>query len=98
MGRKAVEYLLQEEAFELMTAVSQTFSVCGIDHPDECVCLLKVVLPVRAESLLASDVPCHPVSQGRDEVSLATDRCAVGIFPCNQCTISIRLASNAYPP
>jgi len=51
-------YLLHEQAFEFLSAVCQTFPVRGIDHPDECVCLLEVVLPVGTECLLTADVPC----------------------------------------
>lgn len=57
MRRRILAYLLQEETFELMTAVSQTLSVCGIDYPNEGICLLEVIFPVRAEGLLASDIP-----------------------------------------
>jgi hypothetical protein len=50
-------YLLYEQAFQLLPAVCQTSTVSGIDHPDECVCLLEVVLPVGSECLLTADVP-----------------------------------------
>ena len=50
-------YLLHEQAFEFLPAVCQTFTVCGIDHPDKSICLLEVVLPVGSESLLTADVP-----------------------------------------
>lgn len=50
-------YLLHEQAFEFLPAVCQTSTVCGIDHPDECVCLLEVVLPVGSECFLTADVP-----------------------------------------
>lgn len=42
---------------ELSPAVVQSLAVCGIHHPDERIRLLEVVLPVRAEGLLAADVP-----------------------------------------
>lgn len=50
-------YLLDKQAFELLAAVVDTLFVGGINYPYERVGLLKVVLPVRAERLLASDVP-----------------------------------------
>jgi len=52
-----IAYLLHEQAFEFLPAVCQTFPVCGIDHPHECVCLLEVVLPVGSKCLLTADVP-----------------------------------------
>ena len=49
---------MDEKALELLPAVIETLAVSGIDNPDERVGLLEVVLPVRAEGLLAADVPC----------------------------------------
>lgn len=56
-------YILQQESTQLLTAVVQTLSVRGIDYPDQCVCLLKVVLPVCPECLLAADVPWPRISR-----------------------------------
>ena len=50
-------YLLDKQAFELLAAVVDTLFVGGINYPYERVGLLKVVLPVRAECLLASNIP-----------------------------------------
>jgi hypothetical protein len=50
-------YLLHEQAFEFLPAVCETFAVCGIDNPDECICLFEVVLPIGSECLLTADVP-----------------------------------------
>jgi hypothetical protein len=42
---------------QLLPAIIQALAVCGIDHPDQRVGLLEVVLPVCAERLLAADIP-----------------------------------------
>lgn len=56
--RAATEaHLLHEQAFQLNFAVVQTLSISRVNHPDQCVGLLKVVLPVCAERLLATHVP-----------------------------------------
>lgn len=50
-------YLLHEQAFEFLPAVCETSPVRRIDHPDKCVCLFEVVLPVGSECLLTANVP-----------------------------------------
>ena len=40
-----------------MPTVPYTLTIRGIDHPDKRVCLLEVILPVRAQRLLPTDVP-----------------------------------------
>ena len=50
-------HLLLQEAMQLLSAVVNAQPVCGIHHPDQSVCLLEVVTPVRAQRLLAADVP-----------------------------------------
>lgn len=52
-------YLLKEQSCELSSAVFQPLTVRRIYNPDERVGLFEVVLPVRAECLLAADVPCE---------------------------------------
>lgn len=64
-------YLLDQQAFQLLTAVIDTLPIGGIDYPDKCVRLLKVVLPVCSERLLASDVPFTHVSGNRSDVMLS---------------------------
>lgn len=51
-------HLLQEQTFELCFAVFQALTICGINDPDERVCLLEVILPVCAKGFLATHVPC----------------------------------------
>lgn len=55
-GERAA-HLLQEKLEQLVSAIVQTCRVRRVDYPDERVRLLKVVLPVRAECLLASYIP-----------------------------------------
>ena len=43
-----------------MPAVVDALSVCSVHNPDERVCLLKVVLPVRPQRLLPANVPSTP--------------------------------------
>ena len=50
-------HLLEQQPCQLMPTVAYALTVCSIDHPYECVCLLEIVLPVRAQRLLAADVP-----------------------------------------
>lgn len=58
-------YLLHEQACKLLSAVIDAFSVRGINNPNEGIGLLKIILPVRAEGFLSSDVPWPPrLSQG----------------------------------
>lgn len=56
-------HLLQEQAFQFLSAVSQSPPVRGIHDPDECIGLFEVVLPVCAECFLTSDVPFAQVSR-----------------------------------
>lgn len=42
---------------QLVSAVVDTQPVGGVDDPNQGVRLLKVVAPVRAQRLLAADVP-----------------------------------------
>ena len=49
---------------QLLPAVVDAQPVGGIHHPDQGVGLLKVISPVRPQRLLASDIPCVPVSLG----------------------------------
>ena len=53
-------HLLLQKAMQLLPAIVDAQPVCGIHHPDQGVCLLKVVAPVRPQRLLASDIPCVP--------------------------------------
>jgi len=50
-------YFLDEQAPQLLSAVLESLSVRCVDHPDERVGLLEVVLPIGAEGLLTADVP-----------------------------------------
>jgi hypothetical protein len=49
--------LLQKEALQLLGTVVHPLAVRGIDHPNQSVRLLEVVLPVCPERLLATDIP-----------------------------------------
>lgn len=53
-----VTHLFLEQALELAPAVVDPLTVRGVDHPDERVRLLKVVLPVRPQRLLPAHIPC----------------------------------------
>ena len=57
-------HLLLQKAMQLLPAIVDAQPVCGIHHPDQGVGLLKVISPVRPQRLLASDIPCVPVSLG----------------------------------
>lgn len=52
-------HLFLQQALEFLPTVVDAFAVRRIHNPNQRVCLLKVVLPVRAERLLASYVPCR---------------------------------------
>ena len=49
--------LLQKQLHQLISAVIETSCVGGIDHPYQRVGLLKIVLPVSSQRLLASNIP-----------------------------------------
>ena len=57
MSNHTVTHLLKQQPCQLMPTIAYTLTVRGIDHPDERVCLLEIVLPVRAQCLLAADIP-----------------------------------------
>ena len=46
-----------QEAVELLFAVLHAHAVSRVDDPDQRVCLLEIVPPIRPESALATDVP-----------------------------------------
>jgi hypothetical protein len=50
--------LFLEQPGQLVATVVYPLAVSSIDYPDERVRLLKVVLPVGAQRLLAADIPC----------------------------------------
>ena len=50
-------HLFQQQAVKLVSAISHSVSVGRIDHPDQGVCLLEIVLPIRSKRLLATDIP-----------------------------------------
>lgn len=52
-----VVHLLQQKAFQFLPAVIDAFPVHRIHHPDQRICLLKIVLPVCPQRFLAADVP-----------------------------------------
>lgn len=54
----ALRDLLQQQALQLLPAIIDTLSIRGINHPYECVGLFEVILPVRPQGLLTSDIPC----------------------------------------
>lgn len=60
-----VGYFLDEQTLQLLTAVIETLSISGIDHPDEGIGLLEVVLPVCPKSLLAAHIPCEESVRAR---------------------------------
>lgn len=57
MSHNMATHLLKQQSCQLMPTIAYSLTVGGIDHPDERICLLEVVLPVRAQRLLAADVP-----------------------------------------
>ena len=57
MSNHTVTHLLKQQPCQLMPTIAYTLTVRGIDHPDERVCLLEIVFPVRAQRLLAADIP-----------------------------------------
>lgn len=50
-------HLFEQQPCQFLPTVAYALTVRGVNHPYECVCLLEVVLPVRAQRLLAADVP-----------------------------------------
>jgi len=61
-GKSTEPHFLNQEALQFLPAVVQPLTIGGIHDPDECVGLLEVVLPVRAEGLLAAHVPLGQIS------------------------------------
>jgi hypothetical protein len=53
------KYFFEKEAGEFLSTVVDALAVCGVDNPDECICFLKVILPIRSQCFLASYVPCY---------------------------------------
>jgi hypothetical protein len=58
-GTEAVRstHVFCQQTVELFFAVLHPHSVARIDDPDECICLFKVVSPVRPEGPLTTDIP-----------------------------------------
>lgn len=50
-------HLLKEQTFELIAAITYAQSIRGINDPDQCIGLFKVVSPVRPDGLLSSNIP-----------------------------------------
>jgi hypothetical protein len=50
--------LFLQQPCQLVATVVDALAVSRVHHPDERVRLLKVVLPVRPQRLLAADIPC----------------------------------------
>jgi hypothetical protein len=65
-GEQTQTNLFLQQPCQLVATVVNPLAVRGIDHPDERVRLLKVVLPVGAQRLLPADVP-YTVSGRRSE-------------------------------
>lgn len=40
-----------------MPTIAYPLTVGGVDYPDERIRLLEIILPVRAQRLLAADIP-----------------------------------------
>ena len=57
MSHDMATHLLEQQPCKLVPAIAYSLAVGGIDHPDERVGLLEIVLPVRTQRLLAADVP-----------------------------------------
>ena len=55
--RHVLEVVLAQKALELLNALLQSHLVGGVNHIDETVSVLIVVLPVGADSLLTTNVP-----------------------------------------
>jgi hypothetical protein len=78
--------LLQQQSLQLVSTVRQTFSICGVNDPDQRVRLLEVVLPVRSESLLAADIPFQA-----SVAAITADERAIQIFSLYLHLISVHL-------
>jgi hypothetical protein len=50
-------HLLQQQPCQFLPTIAYALTVCCIDHPYERICLLEIVLPVRAQCLLSADIP-----------------------------------------
>ena len=55
-------YLFLEQTVQFVAAVLYTQPIRGVDHPDQSVCLLKVVPPVRPQRLLTTHIPYRILS------------------------------------
>ena len=53
----AAAHFLHQQAFQLVSTVSQPVPIGSIDDPNQRVGLLEVILPVRAKGLLTADIP-----------------------------------------
>ena len=54
----AVEaYLLEQQCMKLLATIANACSIDSIHHPDQRIRLLKVVSPIGADRLLASNIP-----------------------------------------
>ena len=51
-------HVFKKQTVQLFFAVLHAHAIAGVDDPDECVCLLKVVPPIWAKRALPTDVPC----------------------------------------
>lgn len=72
--------LLPQQALELLPAVIQAFAIRGVHNPDQSVSLLKVVLPVGAEGLLATDIPLGMISTQVGRCGNRTDKYSICSF------------------
>lgn len=54
-------YFLLQKAFQLLPTVIEASAISRVNDPDQRVCLLEVVLPICAQGLLATDVPCDRI-------------------------------------
>lgn len=79
-------YLLEQQPCKLMLTIAYSLTVGGIDHPDERISLLEIILPVRAQRLLAADVPCV--------VSLCIPRIKQVWYICSICIFVISIPSS----
>lgn len=50
-------HLFQKQGLEFSHTLPYTQAVRGIYHPDQGICLLEIVSPVRSDCLLATNVP-----------------------------------------
>jgi hypothetical protein len=56
-GAASGRYLFLQDSPQLIPTLEQATSISGVDYPDKAIGLFIIIPPVRANCLLASDVP-----------------------------------------